>query len=276
MELVNLKYKVQEYTEERKDVLNCDATDLQYLKEESPDVALLKSNDKVRDYAEEQKDTIDHQVLTRKDLPAVRLGNLIDEVQLFMEQQKDDLTCDATDDQILNDKESPAVGLAISNDKVDDQKDASVFCTSASENRTVNLSRETVTAEDENWKSSEGSVSKNNGKVGVNTAEFVSVSSKVSQPPLVDAIIGVKNVVAQESEKPSIKEPKQNVYWGERNRSWICKKSRIILWFIHDSYTTTCSTGWPWSCCPTIGTCSPSGSAASCKWNSISSTKPAC
>ncbi|KAH0776679.1 hypothetical protein KY290_008090 [Solanum tuberosum] len=212
VELVNLNDKVQEYTKERKDVLNCDATDLQDLKgEESPAVALVKSNDKVQEYAEEQKDATDHQVLAGKDSPAVGLGNFNDKVQLFMEQQKDDLSSDATDDQILNHKESPAVGLAISNDKVDDQKDASVFCTSASENHTENSSRETVTAEDEKWKSSEGSVSNNNGKVGVSTAEFVSVSSTVSQPPLVDAIIGVNKAVAQESEKPSIKELKQNV-----------------------------------------------------------------
>ncbi|XP_055822732.1 translocase of chloroplast 120, chloroplastic-like [Solanum dulcamara] len=207
VELVNLNDNVQEYIKEQEDVLNCDATDPQDLKgEESPAVALVNSNDKVQEYAEEQNDAIDHQVSTGKDSPAVNY-----KVQLYVEQQKDVLSSDPTDDQILNVKESPAVGLVISNDKVDEQKDVSVSCISASEDHTENSSGEMVTAEDENWKSSEGSVSNNNEKVGVSTHEFVSVSSKVSQPPLGDAIIAVKKAVAQESEKLDIKELKQNV-----------------------------------------------------------------
>ncbi|MCD7468933.1 hypothetical protein HAX54_007489 [Datura stramonium] len=168
------------------------------------------------DYLDEHKDNVsgdatDHQVLNGKESPALGLGNLNDKVQLYMEEQKDVLSSNATDNQILKGKESPAGGPVISNDKVDEQKDVSVSCTSASENHTGNSVGVTVTVEDENWKSSEGSVSNNGEKVCVGTPELVSVSSKVSQPPLVDAIIAVDKAVVQESEKSDIKKLKQSV-----------------------------------------------------------------
>ncbi|KAK4375116.1 hypothetical protein RND71_005793 [Anisodus tanguticus] len=106
--------QISQDIEEQKDVLSCDATDLKG--EESPAVALVNSNGKVHEYAEEQKDVLSSDVLTGKDSPAmgpldlsdmpdeqkdsrvVGLGNLINKVQLYMEEQKDVLSSD----QILN------------------------------------------------------------------------------------------------------------------------------------------------------------------------------
>ncbi|KAJ8560335.1 hypothetical protein K7X08_004393 [Anisodus acutangulus] len=66
-----------------KDVLSCDATDLKG--EESPVAALMNSNGKVQEYADEQKDVLSSDVLTGKDSPA--MGPL--DLSKMADEQKD-------------------------------------------------------------------------------------------------------------------------------------------------------------------------------------------